>query len=1034
MLTDFSIKRLLLVLCGVFILCYAFAVLLHVQIVPDLGLRTIFSNELRTRPLYFHDANDEFVAGDRILKIGDISTSGRKEWAAVLNAPLDLQQQPQIKPLLEQLEKGQSFVVPADLSPTLKIRKFASDKWVDLAPGSEAGDDDPAIWVRLELEHPETETVPARAYEAWCRLGLVPVRDLVPSLLWFFLKATLLFIGAWVWWKKPDDPAAEQFYLMSLVTVGAYIGGYHWSHLLVQPSLLLVFIVCGTLLPAVNLHFYSIFPRPKPWMARHPKMILAVIYGLPLAFTATILILYLRIRWGGLSFRDEDWEREILRWVIYTYLGVAATWYFGSVVSLLHSYVTINDATERNQVKSILVGASLALLPISYSLGVALLNTNAFSAGAATWPMFAASAILTVAYAVSITRYRLMDLDKVLSSSMDYFVASFLAAVLYYAVVFVGTLLFNRYIGSPRFSEAATFSAVALLLLLVLDQARGRVRKFLDRRFAKQKTQLDRTLQRMGQAIEQLVDPHALAMKFLNATTELLGATQGSVFLRQGDPAFYRLAGFQGSAPSIGELPPGSPLIDALQLGKAIDSRFKPYEPLSPAQKQLKNLGGDLAQPIMHEDRLLAFVVLGPKEPSYRPEDAELLAAFAQITGLALQSAEGHRTIEQLNQELRGKVQKISEQQRRIMALQSQLHRQVAPPKPQAAEPTFPPGSDTHAAATETATPNGVPANGIVGASSELQHLLNMVRKVAVTDAVVLLRGESGTGKELIARAVHDASPRSEKAFVRVHCAALAPTLLESELFGHVKGAFTGAHKDKIGRFEMAHGGTLFLDEIGDISLDVQTKLLRVLQERTFERVGSSDSIQVDVRIITATHQNLENLIRQNRFREDLFYRLNVFPVQVPPLRQRIDDIPALALHFMRQVSLKNKKDLTAIDDDAMDLLKSYSWPGNIRQLENVLERAVVIAEGPTIGVGELPAELFQYADEDPLPGFADLEGNESTITRPLTPLRREHLRMERDELVRAMAAARGNKAEAARALGIARSTLVSRLKKFGLV
>jgi transcriptional regulator with GAF, ATPase, and Fis domain len=1002
-----SKTRLILLLWGCAFFCYALAVLLYVQVIPDLGLRTAFSNELRAKPRTFDD-NGQYRIGDKIVRIGDIATDGgkareREDWRKILRAPKDLSGE--VQPLLEEANAGKSLILPS----WVQFRRESGDPW-----DADGNDGEPTAWVRLEMKHTDG-AAGVESYTAWARLGEVPINDLIPSLLWFFLKAGLLLVAGWVWWKQPDDPAARQFYLMSLITVGAYMGGYHWSLLVAQPTLLVVFIICGTLLPATNLHFYSIFPRPKAWIVRAPRLALTMIYGIPLIFTAIILSLYL----------DENASLVLLKNTVFIFFGVAATWYVGSIASLLHSYVTIANPIERNQVRAILVGASIALVPISYSIYLAIVDTTTFSAGGATWPMFAASAILTIAYAVSITRYRLLDFEKLLSSSMDYFVASFLAAVLYYAVVFAGTLLFNRYIASPRFSEAVTFSAVALLLLLGLDQARGRIRKFLDRRFTKQKTQLDRTLQRMGEAIEQLVDPHALAMKFLNATTELLGAGQGAVFLRQGDPGIYRLAGFQGSAPSLGELPPGSPIIDALKKGKVVDARPSPYEPLSPAQKQLKNLGGELAQPIMHEDRLLAFVILGPKEPAYRPEDAELLAAFAQITGLALQSAEGHRIIEQLNQELGDKVQKISEQQRRILALQSQLHRQVAaaPPQPQ------PEASATPAVEQSVATP---PLAGIVGASSELQHLLGMVRKVATTDAVVLLRGESGTGKELIARAVHESSTRVDKPFIKVHCAALSANLLESELFGHVKGAFTGAHKDKIGRFEMAHGGTLFLDEIGDISLDVQTKLLRVLQERTLERVGSSESIQVDVRIITATHQNLEALIRQGRFREDLFYRLNVFPVQVPPLRQRIEDIPSLAMHFMKQAAAKCKKDLHTIDDDAMQLLRTYSWPGNIRQLENVIERAVVIAEGQAISVAELPAEVFQFADdESPLATNLDAE---STVTRPLSPLRRERLRMEREELVRAMGAARGNKAEAARALGIARSTLVSRLKKFGLV
>jgi transcriptional regulator with GAF, ATPase, and Fis domain len=306
-----------------------------------------------------------------------------------------------------------------------------------------------------------------------------------------------------------------------------------------------------------------------------------------------------------------------------------------------------------------------------------------------------------------------------------------------------------------------------------------------------------------------------------------------------------------------------------------------------------------------------------------------------------------------------------------------------------------------------------------------VQQLLTLVRKVAAVEQAVLLRGESGTGKELLARAVHDHSPRAGKPFVRVHCAALSASLLESELFGHVKGAFTGAVRDRPGRFELAHGGTLFLDEIGDVSWEVQTKLLRVLQEMTFERVGSSEPIKVDVRIIAATHQDLEKLIRLGRFREDLFYRLNVLPIAVPPLRERSEDIPELVQHFLRVYGKG-----VQMDDDALATLKAAPWPGNVRQLENAIARAVVIAEGPVLTLNDLPAGLFQPTEEESAP-------TEDSVVE-VAPAgvqgeRAERDRREREQLVRALAATKGNKAEAARALGLARSTLLSRLKKHGL-
>ncbi|MBL8793272.1 MAG: sigma-54-dependent Fis family transcriptional regulator, partial [Planctomycetia bacterium] len=385
-----------------------------------------------------------------------------------------------------------------------------------------------------------------------------------------------------------------------------------------------------------------------------------------------------------------------------------------------------------------------------------------------------------------------------------------------------------------------------------------------------------------------------------------------------------------------------------------------------------------------------------------------------------------HRTIETLNRDLQGKVEKISEQQRRILALQSQL-------RTAANGQTTANGEDRKK--DDTAILNGhTPTDGpplaatYVGSSAVVQKLLQLVKKVAQSPSAVLLRGESGTGKELLARALHEHSPRAGKAFVKVHCAALSAGLLESELFGHVKGAYTGAHRDKVGRFELANGGTLFLDEIGDISLEVQTKLLRVLQEMTFERVGSSEPVQVDVRVVAATHQDLEELIRQGKFREDLFYRLNVISIPVPPLRERREDIPELALHFLRLYAQRAGQTVNQMDDDALAALKGHPWPGNIRQLENVIERAVVVADGPTITLQDLSAEVAIGLDG---------AGKPTPRTRP-TPMsgrsrREERDRREKEELVRALAQASGNKAEAARALGVARSTLLSKLKKFGL-
>lgn len=237
----------------------------------------------------------------------------------------------------------------------------------------------------------------------------------------------------------------------------------------------------------------------------------------------------------------------------------------------------------------------------------------------------------------------------------------------------------------------------------------------------------------------------------------------------------------------------------------------------------------------------------------------------------------------------------------------------------------------------------------IVGKNPRMQQIYELIANVAETDAMVLIRGETGTGKELIARAIHFNSTRKEKEFMKVNCAALTETLLESELFGHEKGAFTGAVKTRIGRFEQASGGTIFLDEIGDISPSTQSKLLRVLQEMEFERVGGNETIKVDVRIISATNKDLEELIKEGMFRADLYYRLNVIPIEVPSLRDRQDDIPLLALHFVKFYAERHNKKIESISPDALNLLLNYDWPGNIRELKNVIERAVIMERGEAI-------------------------------------------------------------------------------------
>lgn len=310
----------------------------------------------------------------------------------------------------------------------------------------------------------------------------------------------------------------------------------------------------------------------------------------------------------------------------------------------------------------------------------------------------------------------------------------------------------------------------------------------------------------------------------------------------------------------------------------------------------------------------------------------------------------------------------------------------------------------------------------IIGQSSPMVEVFDVVRQVAPTRATILIMGESGTGKELIARAIHNLSPRSRQPLVAVHCAGLPPTLIESELFGHEKGAFTGAHERRIGRVEQAEGGTLFLDEIGEIDSTIQVKLLRFLGERTFERVGSTKTLTSDVRLITATNKRLEELVRAGTFREDLYYRLNVVRIELPPLRERRNDIPLLAQVFMREAARENDKPVREITSDAMERLINYAWPGNVRELRSAIERAVVLARTDKISSRDLPPEIRAEAQAPGASSGQLIAQGDITVKEA-----------EKQLIMRALRESGGSRTEAAKKLGMSRRTLHRKLHAYNL-
>lgn len=306
---------------------------------------------------------------------------------------------------------------------------------------------------------------------------------------------------------------------------------------------------------------------------------------------------------------------------------------------------------------------------------------------------------------------------------------------------------------------------------------------------------------------------------------------------------------------------------------------------------------------------------------------------------------------------------------------------------------------------------------GIIGNAAPMQHVFTMITNASGSDAPVIIFGESGTGKELVARAIHKSGPRKNKSYVKVSCAALNESLLESELFGHVKGAYTGAFQSRTGRFEAAHKGDIFLDEIGDLPLSTQVKLLRVLEEKIIERVGDHKPIQTDVRIITATNKDLKQLVDQGVFREDFYYRINVLPIWIPPLRERTSDIPMLAESFFQRICLKSKKRIQGITNEALNLMIQYPWPGNVRELKSTLEYAFVACQGSMIGPEHLPPNILHM----------EIPHN----SRELSSVGLNEIKKQR--LIDALQQSGGNQSQAARILGISRTSVWNQIRKYGI-
>lgn len=886
-------------------------------------------------------------------------------------------------------------------------------------------------------------------YRGLVRVRTPPLSSYVWSLVWFLQEIVVFAIGARVYWRRPRDESARIFFWLCVVTVVAFMGGYHWPQIVVSPPLIYLFALSAVFVPILSLHFYLVFPRVNPYFALNYRRVLVVLYGLPLLAVGAI--------WGSMFWagRDPDPERvatalQVLQSVSLGYVRISVGILVLCLACLIDSFLRARSRWERNQVRWILLASLLSMFPIAYLMWDTWNAPHRLGLSGSVWPMFIVSLLYTAAYAVSITRYKLMRAEEYLNRGVLYILVTVSAGLLYSGVLVVVTLAIGDRLLTDRTSLGAMVAGVtAIVVLLLSEMARHGFQKVLDRQFFREKYNFDQAMRRMSQVVGSMVDRATLGRRLLEAAADVLRVEWGAIYVL--DPATdgaMVLAACHGPEPDDRTLAASNPLVARLR------TRPGPFRvphglgAVSDASADaMIRLGGEVAAGLNAEGTLAGLLVLGPKRNGmpYEEEEIAFLGALGSVSTLALRSAEIQATLASLNQELREKVEKIAEQRRRIVVLQDQLARRVPVDELEMVDrPALP----------ATAPGERDAFDAIKGTSRAVRRMVEVARKVAASPSAVLIRGESGTGKELLAEAIHRASPRADRPFIKVHCAALSQNLLESELFGHVKGAFTGADRDRVGRFQQADGGTLFLDEIGDINWEVQTKLLRVLQEMAFERVGSSQTLTVDVRILAATHQDLEGLIRSGKFREDLYYRLNVISLRAPSLRERREDIFELALHFLDEHGRRAGKVVSQLDEAVVEVLSGYDWPGNVRELENAIERAVVLADGPAVTIEDLPADVRRLTRRRraraPLPAptatlaLARPEGTDRGL--PALEAERADAEMEEDlevdpefaayekrRLLDALREADGNKSLAARLLAMPRSTFFSKLKKHGL-
>ncbi|NVB78625.1 MAG: sigma 54-interacting transcriptional regulator [Kofleriaceae bacterium] len=777
------------------------------------------------------------------------------------------------------------------------------------------------------------------------------------------LSIAMIVLGLIARIGRPDDVDARRFFRATVFYAAVYVGALSWPRLIVHPVLGITFLVALFAAPAVSLDLSLDFPH-RAIASTAARRWRRFAYSLAALLGATCLV--------GLVIAIVDYQTGVrgdrgLNIVVACVAAQCAVIPLFAAIGLVTQVRAhrVAGGALRAQLRWLLFGHGLSALPILASIPTAFADVDRFLI-VRYQPFVIAVAILwSLGYGLAVMRIRLADVDALIRSSLGYAVTTGAAILVYLGVVLAAGWLTGTLVGD---TGPLPHLVAGVAAAIVFGPIKSASTAWLDRRFFRDRRHYTAALRRAGESLALLREPSDLAREAVEQIVDAVRAERAALYIKHGE--LWVLAHAVGDADAA--LPAGTPAPPPDGLAVPVTDARTGSDP--------------------------AWLLLGRRKSGdlYSSDDRDLLAAIASQLAIALANARAFgeikdlsRTLEEHNQEIRELRDKL-EDENRILRKRAD-------------------------AATEGAT--------LVGDSKIIRELRKTIDRVAASDASVLLLGESGTGKGLTARMLHASSARAAHPFMQVDCGAIAASVFESELFGHERGAFTGATRTRRGPIELAHGGTLFLDEIGELPLELQPKLLRVIEDRVVVRVGSTEPVSVDVRIIAATNRNLEDMVAKGQFREDLYFRLKVVEIVVPPLRGRRADLHALAESLLPRAARRCGQDGKPLADDALARMTAYAWPGNVRELENVLERALVLAEGPSITAADLDLP-DRVAPPEPVE-------HEVEASRPHEVVMDD---IERRRLSAALAAAEGNQSHAAKALGMPRTTFINKLRRHGLL